>query len=586
MRATKMFPPTLRDEPRDAEAISHKLLLRGGFITQISSGVYVLQPLGLRVLQKVRKIVREEMDKIGCLEIDMPILQPKELWDQSKRWELYEKKGIMFETKIGSSIYGLSPTAEEVVTSIAARFLMSYRQLPLTLYQIKTKFRKEERARFGMIRGREFEMKDAYSFDRDEEGMRRSFQDQRGAYERAFRRMGFDPLLPVEADSGAIGGKGSAEFMAVTESGEDTLITCPSCHYGANREKAASVITQNENMPLCPMHKEYTPDAKTVDDLVALFPELSAARMAKTIIYLADKKPVAVVMRGDRDINDVKLQNKLGVTNLELADPETILRVSGAPVGFAGPIGPLQGIPIYFDESVRGLRNFLCGCNEKGYHLLDVNFGRDLPEPEEYHDLQNARVGDHCAQCTEGVLEEVHGIELGHVFMLQQGYAKSMDLTVLGENGEAITPWMGCYGIGTTRCVQAIIEQPAWRDENGMIWPRSIAPYEVVIVPTNLRDREVKELAERLYKELTWVGIEVVLDDRDDGFGIKIKDADLIGYPSKVIVGRQAKEGRVEMIDRKTGVKFFRTREDVISQIKQWRKEVEPKVVQDDWLGV
>lgn len=581
-----MFPPTLRDEPRDAEAISHKLLLRGGFISQVSSGVYVLQPLGLRVLKKVRRIVRDEMDRIGCLEIDMPILQPKELWEQTKRWALYEQKGIMFETKIGSNVYGLSPTAEEVVTSLAAQYLMSYRQLPVTLYQIKTKFRKEDRARFGMIRSREFEMKDAYSFDRDEEGMRRSFQDQRGAYERAFRRMGFDPLLPVEADSGTIGGKGSAEFMAVTESGEDTLIICTSCNYGANREKATSRITPNPDLALRPMHKEHTPDARTVEDLRVLFPELSEARMAKTIIYLADGKPVAVVMRGDREINNVKLQNRLNAIKLDLADPDTIAEVSGAPVGFAGPIGMRQEIPIYFDESVRGIKNFLCGCNQEGYHLLDVNFDSNLREPEEYHDFQNARAGDSCTQCESGVLEEVHGIELGHVFMLQQEYARYMNLTVLDEHGTPITPWMGCYGIGTTRCVQAIIEQPAWRDENGMIWPRSIAPYEAVVVPTNLKDRTVKDLSEALYKELMWAGIEVVLDDRADGFGVKIKDADLIGYPSKVIVGRRAGEGIVEMIDRKTGISFPRRREDVVGQIREWRKEVDPKVDQDDWQGV
>lgn len=595
MRMTRMFPPTLRDDPSGAEAISHRLLLRAGFITQVSSGVYALQYMGLRVLEKVRRIVREEMNAIGCLEIDMPILQPQELWEESHRWTPYELKDEMFQTEIRPKKkdglaptaedeeesgpvkkYALAPTAEEVVTFLARTYLKSYRQLPLTLYQFKTKFRKEKRARFGMVRTREFEMKDAYSFDIGEEGMRRSYQAQRDAYGRAFRRMGFDPLLSVDADSGAIGGQGSAEFMALTDDGEDTLIVCRECNYGANQEKAVSRISANDGAVMRLMRKEYTPEVKSIGDLQGFFPEISAQEMAKTIIYAADEKPVAVVIRGDRNVNEVKLRNKTGAVILGLADDETILSVTGAPKGFAGPIGLQEGTPIYFDRSVQGLRNFLCGCNEENYHLLDVNFGENVPEPTEYHDLDSACAGDGCPQCEEGVLEEAHGIELGHVFMLQQRYSKDseMGLKVLNEEGLATTVWMGCYGIGTTRCVQAIVEQPAWRDENGIIWPRSLAPFEVVIVATDYKDEAIRAVSDELHDGLASAGIEVVLDDRPDRFGVKVTDADLIGYPVKVIVGRGARDGVVELVDRKTKVKRVVPVGDVRQTVLEWRKEV------------
>ena len=352
-------------------------------------------------------------------------------------------------------------------------------------------------------------------------------------------------------------------------------MVCLKCNQGANQEKAVSRISANDSdVPSRPMRKEYTPDVRSIEDLQVFFPEISAEKMAKTIIYVADEKPVAVVIRGDRQVNKVKLGNKVGATVVELADEETILKVTGAPVGFAGPIGLQEGVTVYFDKSLQGLKNFLCGCNEKDHHLLDVNFGEDVPEPSEYHDLHNASVGDACANCDEGVLEEVHGIELGHVFMLQQKYSRDMKVTVLDDKGVVITPWMGCYGIGTTRCVQAIIEQPAWRDDNGIIWPRSIAPFEVVVVATNYSNETIREVSEGLYNELASAGIEVVIDDRNDGFGVKVKDADLIGYPVKVIVGRGAQEGTVELVDRKTKVKRVVPIQEVQKTIVEWRKEV------------
>lgn len=561
----------MREVPSEASAVSHQLLVRAGFIRQVTGGIYVLLTMALRVLQKIDLIVREEMANIDAQEISMPILQPRELWEQTGRWARYERDDVMFQTTVGSSQLGLSPTAEEVVTWLAANGIHSHRQLPLTLYQIGPKFRKEMRPRFGLVRGREFEMKDAYSFDIDEAGMNKSFADEMGAYERIFQRIGFNPLLMVQADSGAIGGSGSAEFMAVTDSGEDTLIVCRDCGYGANREKAVCRITTNYIEDLCPMRKEPTPGIRTVEELEKFF-GLTAAQMMKTIIYLADNEPIAVCMRGDREINEVKLKNMLGCATLGLADEATILEVSGAPVGFAGPINMKKKVRVFYDQSVVGLHNFLCGCNEFDMHLLDVNFGRDLPVPEKYYDLHNATVGDGCANCEGGLLKETHGIELGHIFKLQKGYSEKMNVSFTGSKGEQVVPWMGCYGIGTSRCVQAIIEQPAWHDDKGMIWPRAIAPYEVVVVPVNYKDPDMQRIAERVYAALTSAKIEVVIDDRDAKFGEKITDADLIGYPTKIIVGRDAKNGLVEVVDRKTGTKDLKMVNYIVDTVRDWRK--------------
>ncbi len=579
MLASKMFPKTLRDTPKGAEIISHQLLVRAGFISMVGAGIPVIQHMGLRVLKKIDAIVRQEMDAIGCLEQSMPILHPRELWELTGRWAKYQKSGTMFTIRAKNNepdngLYGLSPTAEEIVVYEAANMLQSSQQLPLTLYQIGPKFRDEARPRYGLIRGREFEMFDAYSFDTDTAGMDASFEAQRKAYQKIFERMGLVHMLAVEADSGAIGGTGSVEFMAIADKGEDTLLHCRKCGYGGNREKASSRIAANPDMPLELMHKEYTPKSMTVKDLVALFPKLSASLMVKTIIYVADGTPLAVCIRGDREINEVKLRNLRGCETLELADERTILEVTGAPVGFAGPIGLKKNIQIVFDESVQGMQNFLCGCNEQDYHLLDVNIGVDLPGPGWYVPLNNAQEGDGCPKC-DGILEERRGIELGHIFKLQTVYSKTerQVVQVHGHDGQLIVPMMGCYGIGTTRCLQAAIEQDGGHDEHGMIWPRSIAPYEVVIVPTNYEDLDIKCVAEDLYAKYTRGGIEVVLDDRIARFGEKMVDAELIGYPTIIVVGRGAKDKMVEMIDRKTGKKEERvSTERTRAVVAEWRK--------------
>ncbi len=576
MLYSEMFPRTLRDNPKGAEIVSHQLLIRAGFITMIAAGIPVIQHLGLRVLRKIDQIIRQEMDAIGCIEQQMPILHPRELWELTGRWDKYQKSGTMFTIRANNNqpdngLYGLSPTAEEIVVYQAANMLQSSAQLPLTLYQIGPKFRDEARPRFGLIRGREFEMFDAYSFDVDAKGMDASFEAQRKAYEQIFELLGIIHILAVEADSGAIGGTGSVEFMVVTDKGEDTLLHCRNCGYGGNREKASSRIALSPQDSIKAMRKEPTPEIRTVEELEKYF-GMTAAQMMKTIIYLADGKPMAVCMRGDRAINEVKFRNSLGCDELVLADPATILEVTGAPVGFAGPINLKVKVPIFFDVSVQGMMNFLCGCNEEDQHLLDVNFGYNLPLPDKYFDLNNAQSGDGCPKC-EGMLEERRGIELGHIFKLQKVYSQTPKqvVQVHGPDGEMIVPMMGCYGIGTTRCLQAAIEQDGGHDEHGMIWPRRIAPYEVVIVPTQYTG-DIKHVADEVYARLTMAKVEVVLDHRPDSFGTKIKDADLIGYPTKIIVGRDAKDGLVEVVDRKTGEKEMRMAEYVADALMEWRR--------------
>ena len=412
------------------------------------------------------------------------------------------------------------------------------------------KFRDEIRPRMGLVRGRMFRMKDSYSFDVGEEGMSRSYELHREAYDNMFHRMGFR-FISVQADSGAIGGKGSAEFMAVSESGEDVLLTCNNCDYGANWEKAESLTPAHvyDSEPR-PIRKEPTPNIRTVEELERFF-GLNARNMMKTIIYVADDKPVAVCCRGDFEVNEVKLQNMLGAGKLEIAGEAVVREVTGAPVGFAGPINLKGASRIVFDSSVQGMTNILCGCNEKDVHMLDVNLGRDLPVPDRFYDVHSAQAGDGCAVCGKGTLQESKGIEIGHVFMLQQGYAEKLGVTFLGPDGQAHTPWMGCYGIGTTRCLQALVEQN--NDADGIKWPEQVAPFKYCIVPTTTTASSAQFIfAERLFTELGRRKAEVVIDDRPLGFGVKMKDALLIGYPYIVVIGRGVEKGEVELQVRAT----------------------------------
>lgn len=534
MKYSKITPKTRRNDPKDAPSPGSRLLVRGGFIEQLSSGLWIMATLGLLVRREVEKIVREEMTAAGAVEVEMPILHPAELWEETERWDKYLNAGIAFhlEDRKGARFI-LAPTAEEPMTAFARNNLTTYRDLPVTLWQMSPKFRDELRPRQGLIRGREFVMKDAYSFDVDEDGMRRSYRAMEDAYHQVFQRCGFK-YVEVEADSGAIGGSGSAEFMAVTEFGEDTLLVCARCHYGGNQEKAAAHFHYpDEEMKA--LTRLLTPNVKTVEQLEA-FVKMSASQMVKTIVLVADGKPVIVSMRGDLEISEIKLANLVGARDVETADPATVESVTNAPVGFAGPIN-LYGatdVPYYFDSSVRGMKNFLCGANERDVHFIEVNMGRDFPPVTEFHDLSKAVSGLTCGHCKEGTFTENRGIELGHIFQLQQSYSKKMDATFVDSNSSQIPFWMGCYGIGVSRIVQAAVEQH--NDSRGILWPWAITPFHVVVIPVT--PQKHLAVAQEIYAELKEAGFRVLLDDRDARIGEKFTDAELLGWPVQVIVGR------------------------------------------------
>lgn len=554
MRMSQMFPGTRR-AVRSGLLRSHELLEQGGFIADKPSaaGVWYFLPLGMRVLDRVNRLVWNVMEGHGAQNLILPMLQPATDWQQSGRWDKYVRTNTMFQTRENHSgaAYGFAPTAEEQATSLVARFLKSWRQLPLILHQIGPKWRDEVRPRYGLLRGREFWMSDAYSFDCSEEGMRASYENMRAAYTEVFTTCGLR-FIAVHADSGAIGGSGSAEFMALADAGEDTLLTCANCGYGANVEKAVGVYPSVDySGPEKPMHQEATPNVRTVEELASFFPGLTAEHMAKTIVFNVDGAPVAVVIRADLDVNQTKLTNLVGATVVEPAEDEMVISATGAPVGFAGPVNLPRQTLVLFDTSVKPMRNFLCGTNEADVHVLDVNHGRDFPEPEAYHDLTTAREGLGCAECQEGTLKVSRGIEVGHIFMLQQGYAKAFGVTFTDDTGHVQVPWMGTYGIGTSRVVQAIVEQN--NDEHGIIWPEAVAPYRVTIVPVNMSDTTQRDLAERLYTMLISRGCEVLLDDRELRGGEKFADADLLGIPWQIIVGRGASSGMIELKERKTG---------------------------------
>lgn len=561
MRFTTYPFKTFREDPKDVEMASLRLLLRSGMLVPITGGVYAYTHFLHRTIQKISRIVRQEMNRAGAVEITMPILQPRSLWEQTGRWEDYiaSKTMLHLRDRQGGEL-GLGPTAEEVVTFIASQMVRSYRDLPTTLYQIGPKFRDELRLRGGLIRGREFVMKDAYSFDLGQEGLDRSYEAQRQAYERIFTRCGLS-FIQVEADSGAIGGSSSHEFMVVAPAGEDKVITCTGCDYKANVERAVSVLAVPEqDASEKSMRIEETPNTRTVDQLVALF-SIPASRMVKTILYSASYKDgrsevVAVLMRGDCDINEIKLANHLGgAASLETASPEVVVQTTGADVGFAGPVNLTARIVA--DESVRPLKNFLCGGNRTDYHILDVNWGRDFPEPV-FADVRTVAPGESCAHCGSP-LQVTRGIEVGHLFKLGTKYSHRPDAenphglsaTYLDESGAEHDILMGCYGIGVTRIAAAAIE--LFHDDKGIMWPISIAPYEVVIVTAGSDPETEREVAEELYQKLGEAGIDVAYDDRDERIGIKLNDADLLGFPFKLIVGRGLKQGVVDLKSRHTG---------------------------------
>ena len=570
MRWRTSFIPTLKEEPSDAEVTSHRLLVRAGMIRQVSRGVYDFLPLALRSLRKIEAIVREEMDRAGAQELLMPVTSPAELWQDSGRWEVYGKELLRFKDRHERD-FCLAPTHEEVVTDLVRRDVRSYRELPMNLYQIQTKFRDEVRPRFGLMRGREFIMKDAYSFHLDREDAEREYRNMYDTYRRIFTRCGLE-FRAVEADSGAIGGSLSHEFQVLAESGEDALAACSACDYAANAQKAESRQAAPESNgdadgTLSPTlsrgEREQggaagsprpetvpTPGLKTVPE-VAAFLKVPRERFIKTMIYRTPSgQLLAVLVRGDHEVNETKLGNLLDTIAVELADEDEVQQAVGAPLGFLGPVNlPLE---VWADHAVRGMTDAVTGANRRDAHTIHVNQPRDFT-PARFADLRLVRAGDACPRCEAGVIEEYRGIEVGHVFYLGRKYSEAMGATILDSQGQERVMEMGCYGIGVTRLMAAAIEQN--NDANGIIWPRSIAPFHVLLLPLNYKEAPVREVTDGIYQGLSEAGHEVLLDDRDERPGVKFKDADLVGIPLRVTIGAKGlAKGSVELRWRGEGV--------------------------------
>ncbi len=547
MRTRELFAPTLRQVSAEVELASHRLLLRGGFIRQLAAGIYSLLPLGWRVVRKIENIVREEMDAAGAQEVLLPALHPLELWEKTGRSRHWGPELMRLQDRSGRP-FCLGGTHEEVVTTLVGGDVRSYRELPFTLYQIQTKFRDDPRPRGGLIRGREFSMKDAYSFDRDVAGLDRSYNAMVQAYHRIMRRLGV-PYHVVEASGGGIGGWDTREFELPCEAGESHYLRCESCEYAATPEVAdlGRVEVQERGEAPERMERVSTPDKRTIEE-VTEFLGVPARRLVKTLIYQGDGRVVAALVRGDRELSEDKLRAALGAGRLEMAEAATIERVSGAPVGFAGPVG-IQEAEIVADEELLGESNFVTGGNEADVHLRNVNWGRDF-DVAQWAPLRSAEADDPCPKCGRP-LKGCRGIELAHVFKLGTIYSEPLAATFLDEEGERRPIVMGCYGFGSSRMMAAIAEH--FHDEAGVIWPVATAPYEVEIVLVNGDDPEQHALAEQLYKELRADGFETLLEDRSERAGRKFKDADLIGVPVQVVVGRLAAEGRVEVRRRGGG---------------------------------
>jgi prolyl-tRNA synthetase len=546
MRYTNYFIPTLKETPSDAEVVSHQLMLRAGMIRKLAAGIYNYLPLGLRSIRKVETIVREEMDRAGAIELLMPSVQPAELWQESTRWEQYGKELLRFKDRKDAE-FCLGPTHEEVVTDIVRREVKSYRQMPFNLYQIQTKFRDEIRPRFGLMRGREFIMKDAYSFDVDSSASDLSYDKMYQAYRRIFQRCGLN-YRAVEADTGSIGGSSSHEFMVLAESGEDAIVSCTQCEYAANVEKAEAHPAPAEHAEPRPLEKVETPAKRSVEEVTA-FLGIPSSALVKTLLVVADGTPVAALVRGDHDLNEIKLKHLLGCETLEMANEEMVTRVTGAPVGFAGPVG--LSIKIVADLAVQGMKNFVAGANAGDLHLKNVTIGRDFT-PTQFADIRNVVHGDPCPRCKTGHLELWRGIEVGHVFKLGTKYSEALRATYLDADGKEQIIFMGCYGIGISRTVAACIEQN--HDADGIIFPIPIAPFHCVVSAVNTKDAEVMAACESLYRDLRAAGVEVLFDDRDERPGIKFKDADLIGIPLRLVVGsKNLADGKVELKTRRTG---------------------------------
>ncbi|MCA6085240.1 proline--tRNA ligase [Candidatus Endomicrobiellum agilis] len=565
---SKMLIPTLREAPSVADIISAKLMIRAGMIRKLASGVYEFLPLGLKVLRKIENIIRQEMNAAGGQEVIFPLILPKDLWLETDRWNVYGKELFRLKDRKGAE-FCLVPTAEEAVTDMVRKDIKSYKQLPIILYQFGAKFRDEIRPRFGVMRSREFLMKDAYSFHVDEADLDKCYKIMFDAYTNICLRCGFK-FRTVEAASGAIGGSFSHEFMVLADTGEEEIAWC-NCGYGANSEKAECLKIEQSQEGALTAEEVFTPNVGAVAD-VAKFLNLSPEKFIKTMIYIVDKKPVAVLVRGDHEINEIKLQTLLGTNEVILADEQTLVSVTNAPIGFAGPAG-LKNTKIIADLSVIEVSNAVAGANKKDCHVKNINYKRDY-NADIVADIRKIMHGDACPRCKKEELRFSRGIEIGHTFKLGTKYSKSMNATYLDTNGKENFIIMGCYGIGVTRILAATIEQS--HDDNGIIWPDNIAPFEVIIVPLNYTNGKTKEITEKIYKELFSKGLDVLIDDRDERAGIKFKDADLMGIPYRITISeKNLAEGNVELKARRGGkddVKILSPEETVNELLRIFKK--------------
>ena len=562
MRTSQVLIPTLREDPGEAETVSHRLMLRSGLIRKVAAGIYIYLPLGLRVIRKVEQIIREEMNRAGAQELLMPIASPAELWKETGRWEYYGKELLRFKDRHERD-FCLGPTHEEVITDLFRREVRSYRQLPLNFYQIQTKFRDEIRPRFGLMRGREFIMKDAYSFDTDEAGAKVSYQKMYDAYTRIFTRCGLT-FRAVEADTGLIGGEVSHEFMVLADTGEATVVYSNQGTYAANVERAEVLPpSETDPTPQRPLTPIATPQRRTVDE-VTRFLKITPQQLVKTLLYKTENNTVVVLIRGDHDVNEVKLARLLNATEVELAAPDIVKALTAAPLGFAGPVG-LKNVRILADHAVKSMKNFVVGANQADTHYGDANWNRDFMV-DQFADLRNAQTGD-LSPRGEGTLTLAKGIEVGQVFLLGTKYSKSMNATILDDQGKERLAIMGCYGIGVGRTAAAAIEQN--HDEKGIIWPFPIAPFHVHLLPLS-QSVQTTQVATQLYSDLGAAGFEVLWDDRDERAGVKFNDADLMGAPFQVIIGDKGlADGVIEIKTRKTATKLKLSSSQVVPHLAQ-----------------
>jgi prolyl-tRNA synthetase len=571
MRMSQTLIPTLKEAPAEAEVPSHIFMVRGGYLRKVAAGVYSFLPLGWRVVKKVEKIIREELDRAGCSEVFLPAVIPAELWQESGRWEKYGAQLLRFKDRKGAD-FVIGPTHEEVICALVRDDVRSWRQLPLNLYQIQTKFRDELRPRAGLMRGREFIMKDGYSFHVNATDADREYKNMYDTYSRIFTRCGL-AFRAVEADTGNIGGSSSHEFQVLTETGEDALVACDTCDYAANVEQAVAREVTGKASPTQPVKKVATPGKHTIAEVSGFF-GVPPEKLVKTLVYLADGKPIAVMVRGDRDVNEIKLAKALGVDTLALAGDAAVKEVTGAGVGFAGPVNLKSPVPVYVDFEVAVLSDFVVGANEDDAHLTGVNVDRDF-KPAAIADYRTAAAGDACARCETGHLKAYRGIEVGQVFALGTKYSKPMGVTFLDVDGQEKPAVMGTYGIGVTRIVASAIEQS--HDKDGIIWPVPLAPYEVALLELQQDDDKVLATTKKFYEELTAAGIDVLYDDRDERPGVKFKDADLIGIPFRLTVGKKGvAEGIVEL-KRRNGAEVRKLKIDeavkiVVAEIQAERK--------------